>query len=501
MKNRLIALLALILLTSSVQADDWPQFRGPNRDGVSRETGLLKTWPEDGPPLVWKNAKLGKGVSSLAIVGNNIYTNTQLKNIEYLLCINAETGKVKWATPIAPARNNGGGLGAKSTPAVHRDMVYSMGTSGDIVCCDAGSGKVLWRRSMPKEMGGIVPAEGYGESLLVDGKWLLCTPGGKQTTICALFRVNGQPVYLSGMRPWKCAVGEPASNASIIKTSIGGTQQYVVETAKSIIGVRVRGGDKLWSYDKFGDAQLGAMPIWYAQTIFAASDKSAALIWPKKPSGSSTYTVNEIYNTDEFSTGKMNSPIRVNDYIFGASGDRFVCFNLKEGKLQWATEKCGKGCVCSYANGSLYVRNAQCEAFLVSANPRNFALNGKMQLPGGTNFKGVTAPVIANGKLYIRADSTLCCYDVSENSDAGPQSGAPAAGKAKAPSSSDFKRPTPSPANSPKTQSNSPKTQSNSPKTPSGSKPTVGSPKAPIGNGPGASEPASKPKRKLPGMP
>ncbi len=478
MKIRLLALMAILMLSCSVQADDWPQYRGPNRDGVSQETGLLKTWPEDGPPLVWKNAKLGQGISSLAVVGNNIYTNTQLKKMEYLLCINAETGKVKWATPIAPARNNGGGLGSKSTPAVHRDMVYTMGTSGDIVCCDAGSGKVLWRRSMVKEMGGMVPADGYGESLLVDGKWLLCTPGGKQTTICAMFRVNGQPVYLSGMRPWKCATGEPASNASIIKTSIGGTQQYIVMTSKSVVGVRVRGGDKLWSYDKFGDSQLGAMPIWYAQTIFAPGEKGSALIWPKKPKGASTFTVNEIYNTDEYCTSRMNSPIRVNNYIFGTSGERFVCFNLKEGKLQWATEKCGKGCVCTYANGSLYVRNAQGEAFLVSANGRNFALNGKMKIPGGTNFKGVTAPVIANGKLYIRADSTLCCYDISENSDAGPQSGAPAPGKVFAPSKPSFNQ-----------------TKPVAPKTQSGVKP------APAAGSNSPAAPAAKPKKKLPGMP
>ena len=505
-----ILLIIVLLLTSSVMADDWPQYRGPNRDGISRETGLMKQWPEEGPPLIWKNAKLGHGVSSLAIVGDSIYTNSQLKNVEYLVCINAETGKPKWATPIAPARNGGGGLGSKSTPAVHRGMVYTMGTSGDIVCCDAGSGKILWRRSMVKDMGGFVPADGYGESLLVDGKWVLCTPGGKNATICAMFRVNGQPVYLSGMRPWKCSTGERASNASIIKVSIGGTQQYIVMTEKSIMGVRVRGGDRLWSYDKFGESQLGAMPIWYAQTIFAPADQGSALLWPKKTAGTSTFTVNEIYNTDEFMVARMNSPIRVNGYIFGCSEQRFACFNLKEGKLQWATEKCGKGCVCTYADGSLYVRNAHGEAFLVSANSTNFALNGKLQIPGGSSYKGVTAPVVANGKMYIRSDSLLCCYDVSVNSEAGPQSGAAATGKPTTSSSRPFIKPTP---------------QKPEPKTTSSAKPKAQSaPKADAVEGPEEDEdvptfkasstkkPApsvdiddpdvgAKPKRKLPGMP
>ena len=482
----LIALL-LFFTVSAARGDDWPQFRGPFRDGASREQGLLKSWPKEGPPLIWKNAKVGEGVSNLAIVGNKIYTNTHLKKREFLVCLDADTGKVKWATLIAPARFNGGGVGAMSTPTVHRDMVYALGTSGDIVCCDAGTGRVMWRRNMVRDMGGIVPPDGYAESLLVDGKWLVCTPGGKEVTVCAMFRVNGQPVYLSGMRPWKCSTGEPAGYGSIVKASIGKTQQYLVQTGTSLVGVRVRGGDKLWSYDGLkGDTLLGSTPIWYAQTVFASGTNASALVWPKKNSGASTFTANEVYNSDEFSVSPHYSPIRVNDFIFGGTtNQKFSCLSLKDGKIKWETENCGEGCSCTYADGNLYVRNVKGGVSLVSANGEKYALNGRLIIPGGGRARGATPPVIANGRLYLRSGSFICCYDISENGDAGPQSGAtPGAGPQGAlkpifkPSAAE-KRSQAAPAAGKKS------TVKKSAETPSGPEPPAGGTK----------------KRKLPGMP
>ncbi len=438
LRGSIFVLLVLFLSVSAVMGDDWPQFRGPMRDGASREKGLLKSWPKEGPPLIWKNPNIGEGCSNLAIVGNKIYTNSQLKKVEYLVCLNADTGKVNWATPIAPARNYGGIAGSHSTPTVHRDMVYSLGTSGDIVCCDASSGKVLWRRNMVREMGGNVPQNGYSESLLVDGKWVVCTPGGNDVTVCAMYRVNGQPVYLSGMRPWKCSTGEPAGNSSIVKASIGKTQQYLVYTGKSLIGVRVRGGDKLWSYDAVQAPTNTNTPIWYAQTVFVTGPDNSALIWPQKTAGGS-FTTKEIYNTDEFAVPMLGA-VRVNDFVFGGTGDnKFGCMNLKDGKLKWETEKCGEGCTVTYADGNLYVRNAKGGVSLVSANSDKYALNGRLIIPGGPRAKGFTAPAIANGRLYLRSNNFLCCFDISKDGTAGPQSGKAPAANSKAPLKPIFK--------------------------------------------------------------
>lgn len=422
---RLLPICAVVLtglficfLSSFCQADDWPSYRGTMRDGVSRETGLLQSWPEDGPNLLWQFSKLGNGFGAPSIVADKLYINGHLKGMEYLICLNAETGKPIWATPVGPAKHPGGGTpGARSTPTVHRDMVYTLGIMGDLVACDAGTGRVIWRRNLVRQFGGVCPKNGYSESPLVDGKWIVFCPGGKSATVCALFRVNGQPVFLSGMRPWRCATGDPAGYASIVKASIGGQQQYLVQTANGLLGVRVRGGDLLWRYDDVRANELTPLnntPIWYAQTVFQTGPENSAMLWPKKAESGSTFNVNEIYKSEEFKVPFL-SAIRVNDMIFGGLDEgQFACAGLKDGKIKWSTEKCGQDCSCTYADGMLYVRNIKGGVSLVSATDKDFACQGRFVLPGGPKRAGFAAPVIANGRMYVRDQSFLFCYDVSK---------------------------------------------------------------------------------------
>lgn len=410
--------LFLYFAGSFCQANDWPGYRGTMRDGLSRETGLLQSWPEGGPNLLWQFSKIGNGFGAPSIVADKLYINGHLKGMEYLLCLNAETGKPIWAAPIGPAKHPGGGTpGARSTPTVHRDMVYTLGIMGDLVACDAGTGRVIWRRNLVRNFGGVCPKNGYSESPLVDGKWIVFCPGGKSATVVALFRVNGQPVFLSGMRPWRCATGDPAGYASIVKASIGGQAQYLVQTGKGLLGVRVRGGDLLWRYDDVHANELTPLnntPIWYAQTVFQTGPEKSAMLWPKKAESGSTFNVNEIYTSDEFKAPFL-SAIRVNDLIFGGMDDgKFACMGLKDGKIKWSTEKCGKDCSCTYADGMLYVRNVKGGVSLVSATGKDFAGQGRLVLPGGPKRAGYAAPVIANGRMYVRDQNFLFCYDVSK---------------------------------------------------------------------------------------
>lgn len=287
----LTAILAWAATVDRVAADDWPTWRGPNRDAICRESGLLQAWPTEGPRLLWKATGLGVGYSGPAIVGATLYTMGNLDGDEYVLALDTNTGKRRWARVIGPVEYVGYSPGTRATPTLDGERLYALGASGRLVCMDRGSGQIQWEKNFISDFDAqvmgvdysesirsrLLPEDdpraglrwGFSESVLIDGERLVCTPGGAEATLAALDKHTGRTVWSSKIDDAR------VSYASIIKATIGGVAQYVQFTADGVIGVDARDGKFLWRYDapaytKYGGINIST-PVSSGDSVFAAS--------------------------------------------------------------------------------------------------------------------------------------------------------------------------------------------------------------------------------------
>jgi outer membrane protein assembly factor BamB len=314
--------------------------------------------------------------------------------------------------PIGPVRHSGGGQpGPRSTPSVYDGKVYALGISGDLVCLDAMTGQGIWRRNLVADFGGRIPKWGYSESVLIDQAWLLCTPGAPQATMVALWR-------RSGRRVWACPAGDGAAYSSIIKVEIGKQRQYVQFTDRGVIGVKERGGKLLWRYEKpANDTANISTPVWpCCQTIFAASGygTGGGMVWPKRtPQGE--FTAEEVYFTDKMQN-HHGGIIAWNWHLYGCNNpDDLTCLDLKTGDVKWTDKSCGK-CSLLFADGMLIARSEKGPVSLVEATPEGFRLRGRFTPPERTRRMAWTHPVISGGRLFLRDQHLLFCYDLREGS-------------------------------------------------------------------------------------
>lgn len=407
--------LSVVVASSQAIAHDWPGWRGPNRDGICRETGLLKQWPPKGPKLLWKATGLGEGHSTSSVVGNLLYVMGDRDGKEWVMALDwTREGKQVWATPVGPIRHKGKGYpGPRSTPTIDAGRLYTLGINGDLVCLDAKTGRDIWRHNLVDEFGGKVPEWGYSESVLVDGPWVLCTPGGEKATILALLKANGRPV-------WDSPVGDPAAYSSIIKVSIGKVEQYVQLTAQGVIAVNAEDGKLLWRYDRLGRTHANcATPMSFGEAVFVASgygSGAGALLRPKAtPEG---FTLQEGLFTKEMKTHHGGS-VLVDGYLYGCNDPHSVtCLDYKTGRVMWADRTSGK-CSVLYADGMLYVRSERGPVSLVETTPAGFRLKGRFNQPDRSNRQSWPHPVIVDGRLYLRDQDALLCYDVRANGHSG----------------------------------------------------------------------------------
>jgi outer membrane protein assembly factor BamB len=407
-------------LTGSVsmgnQTSDWPQWRGPQRTGVSQESGLLKQWPAEGPKLLWQVNDIGDGYSTPAVVGTRIYvmSNRGMEN-EFVQALSTQDGKPIWTTRVGNVGNPHDFFYAKarSTPTVDGDFIYALGSDGDLACLEAKSGKIQWQKSIRKEFGGQPGVWSYAESPLVDGEVVVVTPGGAQATMVALNKKTGAVI-------WKSAVpgGDPAGYASAIVVQAGGRKQYVQFLSKGIVGVDAKTGQFLWRYAAVvkGMAQMVTPVARDAYVYGGAHGIGGGLVRLK--SERDGVAAEQVY----FERGLPNSiggSVLVGEYLYGTSGAGLVAAEFTTGKVKWQAESIGRGSV-AYADGHLYVHGENGEVALVEASPEAYREKGRFTPPaqpkrnrlGPYPEKSWTYPVIANGRLYIRDIGTLWAYDI-----------------------------------------------------------------------------------------
>lgn len=401
--------LTLLVTAAMVHAADWPAWRGAERDGLSTETGLLQSWPESGPKQLWTSSEAGIGYSSFCVSGDRLYTLGADENSEYVLALDANTGEKLWQTSIGSRLANGWGDGPRSTPAIAGDLVVALGGEGGLRCVSAKDGSLKWSAEM-KELGGSVPNWGYSESPLVDGDKVLCTPGGSQGTVVA-FDLK------SGKKLWQSAdITEKAHYSSVLAVDHFGKRQYIQLTESKVFGLDTDG--KLqWQADWPGKVAVIPTPIYQDGFVYVTSGYGVGCMLLKVDA---TNNVEKLYD-NKVMKNHHGGTILLDGHIYGHSdGVGWICQNMLSGELVWNEKsKLGKGAV-AYADGMLYcLSETDGSCVLAKATPTGWEEHGRFVLEPQTEQRSIkgkvwTHPVIANGRLYLRDQEIVCCYDISE---------------------------------------------------------------------------------------
>ncbi|HEY7312934.1 MAG TPA: PQQ-binding-like beta-propeller repeat protein [Gemmataceae bacterium] len=412
-----VCVLTVCGLIASSRADDWPQWRGPHRTGISQETGLLKEWPKGGPKLLWERKGIGGGYSTPAIVGDRIYLMANREGKEYVVALAVKDGSQDWATAIGKVGRNEGPQypGTRSTPTVEGDCIYALGSDGDLACLEKDMGKILWSKNLKKAFDGIPGAWAYSESVLIDGDKLICTPGGKKATMVALKKTNGETI-------WQCALpkGDAAGYASPIAVEVGGIRQYVQFVAGGVIGVDAKTGKFLWRYNKTKDPAANIpTPVFHDGCVFTSTSRNGTGLNRIKVSADAVGSEQVYFNTIKLNS--IGGVVRVGDYVYGTDArGELVCVDFKTGELKWQHASVGSAALC-YADGMLYVRGQGGSGFgkespalvaLVEATPDGYKEKGRFEQPDHGDRPAWPHPVVANGRLYLRDGTVLLCYDV-----------------------------------------------------------------------------------------
>lgn len=398
---------------------EWPQFRGPRRDGLSADTGLLKQWPAGGPPLLWDAKGAGRGYASLALSGGRVFTmgdgpSTADDKDEYVVCFNEADGKPLWRAKLGPAWNSGKDdwQGSRATPTADGDLLFALSPHGVLACLEAATGKERWRKSLPRDFGGKKgDSWGYSESPLVDGDRLVCTPGGPRNTMVCLDKKTGQTI-------WTAAVPEDrgAGHASIVIAEVGTVRVYVTTTAGGALGVRASDGKVLWTYPIDRTTAVIPTPIIRGDLVFftAGYGRGGALL-RQVPAGDGGVKVEEVYGLNPDLTNKHGGVVLVSDFLYGDSDDRGSpwCAELATGRIRWKQRGSGRGSAAvAYADGHLYVRYASGRMVLIPASPDGCREVGGFDVPHSGRRPSWAHPVIAGGRLFLREDDHVLCYNL-----------------------------------------------------------------------------------------
>ncbi len=407
--------LGLCLVSSALSAADWPQWRGPNRDGLSPEKGLLKEWPKEGPKLLWKVSAIGSGYSTPAVVGDRLYllANEGLDN-EFTQALAVEDGKRIWQTRLGKVGNpdqKPNFPAARSTPTVEGEVLYALGSDGDLACLEIATGTLRWQKNLRTDFGGKPGAWAYAESPLIDGDRLVCTPGGSEATMVALNKKNGKLL-------WKCAVpeGDEAGYASALVIQIGVLRQYVQLLQKGLVGVDARSGSFMWRYAK-PVSRYGAnipSPVAAEGRIYVGSAGTGG--------GAVELTLKdgrveprELYFESKLPTA-IGGALKIGDYLYGTTAQAMLCIEFATGQVKWQERALGAASLC-YADDRLYLHGENGEVGLVEPSPESYLEKGRFtpsDQPERLNQmeKAWAYPVVANGRLYIRDQGSLWCYSI-----------------------------------------------------------------------------------------
>jgi outer membrane protein assembly factor BamB len=404
---------------TNVRQGDWPQWRGPNRDGISTETGLLKEWEQGGPPLAWQVEGLGSGWGSVSVAGGRIFVMGNREGGEHVTALRVDDGARLWSTKV------GTGGHSNCAPTVDGDRVYAVGLDGDLACLDVDTGEVVWSKNYGRDFKGrMMSSWGFSESPLVDGDRLICTPGARDAILAALDKRDGSVI-------WKTTLpggvgrrgGDGAAYSSVVVSNGAGVKQYVQLVGRGVIGVRADDGKLLWAYNRIAnDTANIPTPIVHGDYVFTSTGYgTGAALLKLSPDGDGV-KAEEVYFLDQdVMQNHHGGMILLDDHVYCGTGHNNgfpLCIELLTGKVAWRADE-GPGrnsAAIAYADGNLYFRYQNGTMALIEANPMEYVVKGSFRL-ASINGESWPHPVIAGGRLYLRDQNVLMCYDIRERRD------------------------------------------------------------------------------------
>jgi outer membrane protein assembly factor BamB len=421
MKKLTLPLLGCLLLAGAAAADDWPQWQGPDRNNVSKETGLLKTWPKGGPKLLWTFSQAGMGYSAPAVVGDRLYAMGASDDKNYLFAVDVKTGKKVWASALNPLSEGQEerGNGPRGTPTVDGDRIYAITADGTLVCAKTADGAKVWSKDFGKDLSGAKQnlKWGYSESPLVDGDQVVCTPGGRLGTVAAFDKKTGTVRWRSeGLR-------DEAGFSSLVPAEFGGVRQYVVMTPENVAGVAARDGRVLWRFARRSIVATIPTPVVFDDHVYVTSGYGFGCALLKISKDGDKFRADEVYANKNM-TNHHGGVVLLDGHIYGyhdmAGG--WECQDVKTGEIVWRERnKLGKGSL-TYADGRLYCyTESGGTAALVEATTAGWKEDGRFKLPRQSKLPRPelnatnnvwTHPVVANGRLYLRDQDLIFCFDV-----------------------------------------------------------------------------------------
>ena len=383
---------------------DWPQWRGPQRSGISNETGLMKQWPTSGPPLVWSTSNLGSGYGSISVAGDRVFVQGLKGRESSVSSLNRADGKLVWSRALGPTDSEDRGPGPRSTPTVDGDRLYVLTEHGDLACLRVQDGSTIWQRNILKDFGARNIPWLISESPLIDGNNVIVTPGGRNAGVAALDKVSGKTVWTSK------ELSDEAGYASVVAGDVQGVRTLMTLTSAAGVGVRASDGKLMWRYPRVANGTANiATPVFHDNKVFYTSNYGVggALLGLTAQAGS--VQSSEIYFT-RVMQNHHGGIVLVNGFLYGFNNSILTALEFATGKLMWRHRSVGKGSLI-YADGHLVILSEDNVVGLAEATPSAYKEKGRFAI-ADQGWPSWAHPVVVGGRLFIRNQGTLASYDV-----------------------------------------------------------------------------------------
>lgn len=392
-------------LVSADAAPFWPCFLGPRGDNISEDTGLLQAWPEAGPPLAWTAEGIGQGYSSVSLARGLIFTAGNLNDQSVVTALDLE-GTIRWQTPAGGAWT-GSHPGTRSTPTIDEDRLYFQNPLGGLYCLDAATGKPVWNVNVLERFGSSNIEWALAESIMVDGDHVISTPGGPQTAVVALDKMTGETAWQS-----PSADGDPAGYATVTLAAYEGKRLIFAFTGKAVICVDAETGRLYWRVPHETSYDVNATkPIFHDGRVFVSSGYGAGSRMLKVTVDGDQVNVEEVWTNKDLDNHHGGVLLR-DGFLYGSKFRRdWACLEWESGKTMYSQRGVGKGSLTA-ADGMLYTFSEQLDMGLVAADGERFEVVSRFKLPSEGEGPSWAYPVVCGGRLYLRHDNRLFCYDV-----------------------------------------------------------------------------------------
>ena len=417
----LVMVSMLVMTCMSLCAQDWPQWRGHNRDGVSKEAGLNLDWAAKKPALKWVYRESGFGYSAPTIVGTTLYCQGSSNGKDYAFALDTQTGKVKWKQELGPEYVDDRGNGPRGSVTVDGNNLYLIRGGGQIHCLSAADGKIIWQKDFKTELGGKLMSNwGFSESPLIDGNHVICTPGGDNGTMAALDKHTGSVVWRT--KEWTDAGGY----SSAIIVEVGGIRQYIQQSSKGVAGISCKDGKLLWKVENpaYRTAVIPT-PVFSEDFVYVTNGYNGGCMGIRLAKEGDGIKADTIYAIKRDISCQHGGVVLSNGFVYGFSeppSNSWVCQNFKTGEVVWTRNDkeigVGKGSLFC-VNDRLILFDMRTGKLVIGvASSDGWKDSGSIEIPERTENDPSrdkqlwTHPIVANSNLYVRDHDLLFCFDL-----------------------------------------------------------------------------------------